>query len=153
MEYIEAPNEYQGDSFSVFLAGSISDCANWQSRLVKRLSDIDVTILNPRRQEFPAGNRTEERRQIEWERRYLARANLVVFWFTPPTLCPIALFELGACCESGIPLVVGSDPNYGLKFDVSVHVSLRRPDVKVLDNLDDLAGAIRTHAAVVENTR
>jgi hypothetical protein len=153
MEYIEAPNEYQGDGFSVFLAGSISDCANWQARLAELLASARVTIFNPRRQEFPVGDRTEERRQIEWERRHLARANLVVFWFTPPTLCPIALFELGACCETGIPLVVGIDPKYALKFDVGVHLSLRRPDVTVLDNLDDLARAILTHAPIVENAR
>jgi hypothetical protein len=153
MEYIEAPNEYQGDSFSFFLAGSVSDCANWQTQLVKLLAGAHVTVFNPRRCEFPVGNRTEERRQIEWERRHLERANLVVFWLTPPTLCPIALFELGACCESGIPLVVGIDPKYALKFDLGIHLSLRRPDVKVLDNLDDLARAILTHAAVVENTR
>jgi hypothetical protein len=136
---------------SIFLAGSISDPANWQGLLAKQLAGVDTTVFNPRRQEFPVGNRSEERRQIEWERRHLARANLVVFWFTPATLCPIALFELGACCESAKPVVVGIDPKYALKFDVSVHLSLRRPDVKVLDDLDDVARAILTHSALVEN--
>jgi hypothetical protein len=153
MNYVEAPNEYDGDGFSVFLAGSISDYANWQARVAKQLAGVDTIVFNPRRQEFPVGNRTEERRQIEWERRHLARANLVAFWFTPPTLCPIALLELGACCEAGKPVVVGIDPTYGLKFDVSVHLCLRRPDVKVLNNLDDLARAILTHSALVENMR
>ena len=153
MKYIEAPSEFDGDDFSVFLAGSISDPANWQARLSNQLAGAHVIILNPRRREFPVGNRAVERRQIEWERRHLARASLVVFWFTPPTLCPIALLELGACCEAGKPIVVGIDPMYGLKFDVSVHLSLRRPDVKVLDNLDDLARAILTHSALVENMR
>jgi hypothetical protein len=153
MNYIEAPNEFEGEGYSVFLAGSISDNANWQARLAKQLAGADVTVLNPRRHEFPVGNRAEERRQIEWERRHLARASMVAFWFAPPTLCPIALFELGACCESGMPLVIGIDPKYALKFDVSVHVSLRRRDVPVLDDLDDVARAILKYVATVENTR
>jgi nucleoside 2-deoxyribosyltransferase-like protein len=146
MNYIEAPHEYEGEAYSIFLAGSISDPANWQGRFAKLLADNDVTIFNPRRKELPLGNRAKERRQIEWEHRHLARASLVVFWFTPPTVCPIALFELGACCESGIPLVVGVDPKYALNFDVGVHLSLRRPELKVLESIDGVARAIIEHA-------
>jgi hypothetical protein len=145
MNYIEAPHEYEGDGCCIFLAGSISDDRNWQARLVESLGRTNATIFNPRRRNFPVGNRQEERRQIDWERRYLARADLVVFWLTPPTLCPVALFELGGCCESGVPLVVGIDSDYGLRFDVDCHLCLRRPDVQVLDNLDDLASAVRRH--------
>jgi hypothetical protein len=153
MNYFEAPIEYEDGGYCVFLAGSISDPGNWQMRLVKELARTELTILNPRRRQFPTGDRAEERRQIEWERRHLARADLVIFWLTPPTLCPIALFELGACCEANVPLVVGVDPNYALEFDIDVHLGLRRPDVKVLDNLNDVAHAILTHAATVENAR
>lgn len=153
MNYIEAPQEYNGNGYSVFLAGSISDDRNWQSQLFNSLRNTCVTIFNPRRKDFPIGDRIEERRQIEWERRHLARANLVVFWLTAPTLCPIALFELGACCESGAPLVLGIDSNYALKFDIRIHLSLRRPDVNVHDSLDDLARSIVKHAILSEHSR
>jgi hypothetical protein len=152
MKYVEAPEEYDGAGCSVFLAGSISDPGNWQSQLVKLLAGAQVTVFNPRRRNFPTGDRAEERRQIEWERRYLSRANLVAFWLAPPTACPIALFELGACCESGVPIIVGIDSNYALNFDVRFHLSLRRPDAEVLDNLCDVGRAIKGHAAIVENT-
>jgi hypothetical protein len=153
MNYVEAPNEYGGNGPSIFLAGSISDPANWQSRLTESLTRTDLAVFNPRRPQFPVANPAEERRQIEWERRYLSRADLVVFWLTPPTMCPIALFELGACCESGVPLVVGIDPNYALSFDMSCHLHLRRQDVKVLDNLDDVGRATISYFASTESTR
>lgn len=153
MYYIEAPNEYDGDGHCIFLAGSVSDEQNWQSQLIASLGDVQVTVFNPRRKEFPAGNRMEEQRQIEWERRLLAQACLVAVWLTPPTPCPIALFELGACCESGVPLAVGIDPNYVLRHDIVTHLHLRRPDIAVCDTLDKLTHAIMSHPALLENPR
>src|SRR5262245_64999987 len=117
MNYIEAPDEFVGGGRAVFLAGGISDAEDWQSQVVRSLGNLDATVLNPRRAHFPAGDAEESRRQIGWEHRHLRRADLVAFWFPSQTLCPIALFELGACCSAGAVLVVGGDQRYGRRFD------------------------------------
>jgi hypothetical protein len=153
MNYVEAPNEYDGEGFAVFLAGSISDERNWQMELTRAIAGTQVTVLNPRRRKFPVGNRVEERRQIAWEHRHLERADLVVFWLAPPTLCPIALFELGVCCERGVSLAVGVDPEYVLRSDVGIQLSLRRPELHLFDNVKELARAVSVCCASEEETR
>src|SRR4029450_9656436 len=125
MNYIEAPEEFTGSGRAVFLAGGISDAEDWQSQVVRSLASLDATVLNPRRVHFPEGDVEECRRQIDWEHRYLRRADLVAFWFPWQTLCPIALFELGACCSTGAALLVGADPRYGRRFDLQAQLALR----------------------------
>src|SRR5262249_6781880 len=127
---------------TVFLAGGISDAKNWQSQLVRLLRGIDATILNPRRAQFPAGNPTENRRQIEGEFRHLAKADLVAFWFPPETLCPIALLELGICAATNRLLIVGTPPKSARRRDLKIQLRLRRPDVQIVQSIGDLAAQI-----------
>ena len=153
MNYIEAPKEFHGKGCAVFLAGGITGAESWQSHVVRSLSGINATVLNPRRTNFPMGDQFEGQRQIEWEHRHMARADLIAFWFPPQTLCPIALFELGVCCESKAPLVVGEELSYARRFDVITQLQLRRPDVRVVDSLDELTSAIMRHSVLVEKAR
>jgi hypothetical protein len=139
MHYIEAPNEYAGDLPSLYLGGGISDCENWQLRMVELLADADLTVLNPRRAAFPMNDPAAAREQIEWEFRYLRRATIKLFWFPPQTLCPITLFELGAWSMTEAPLTVGAHPDYRRREDVRIQLELARPDVTVVDRLEDLA--------------
>src|SRR5205823_10719946 len=111
MDYIEAPDEYDGTGASVFLAGGISNTHDWQTELVALLAELPVAILNPRRKNYPWHDPAAAEEQIRWEFRYLRRAAAVAFWFPPETLCPIALFELGGrITESKRALFVGTAP-------------------------------------------
>jgi hypothetical protein len=148
MNYIEAPDEFGGSGPAVFLAGGITGTENWQATVARNLTAHNVTVLNPRRERFPAGDPDAGRRQIEWEHRHLARADLIAFWFPPPTVCPIALFELGACCSALAPIVVGADPGYARRFDLQVQLRLRRPELELVDTLDDLTAQIVNHRAL-----
>lgn len=148
MNYIEAPYDYHGAEPFVFLAGGISDAENWQADFVQRVRNHSLTVLNPRRSSFPMNNLEEGRRQIEWEWRYLQRAGLVAFWFPPQTLCPIALFELGACCAASTPLVVGSDAAYARRFDLQVQLRLRRSEVPLLDSIETVVDCVIHHPAI-----
>ena len=152
MNYIEAPVEFDGNGPAIFLAGGISDAQDWQSRLTRMLGEVPATILNPRRKHFPMGDRLEGERQIDWEHRHLARASLVAFWFPPETVCPIGLFELGACCASAARLAVGTDPEYARRFDVVEQLRLRRPEVRVVDSLAGLRREIVRRLALSEET-
>ena len=61
MKYIEAPNKHKGKSgvHTLFLGGGISNCKDWQAKLVEKLKDYNVTIYNPLRNNFDINNPKE----------------------------------------------------------------------------------------------
>jgi hypothetical protein len=139
---------YTGDGPSLFLAGGITGCPDWQTEAVRVLSDVAVTLLNPRRPHFPIDDPAAAAEQIRWEHDALRQATAILFWFPAETLCPIALYELGAWSMTGKPLFVGTHPDYRRRTDVVIQTALARPDVTVVDSL---AGVIdRARAWLVE---
>lgn len=91
MRYIEAPTIYRGNGRSLFLAGGITGCPDWQSKLIDLLKNEDVVILNPRRKDFPINDPKAIEKQIVWEYNHLKKANAISFWFPKESICPIAL--------------------------------------------------------------
>ena len=77
------------------------------------------------------GDPAEGARQIRWEFDHLARADVILFWFSFETLQPIVLFELGRWASSAKPLAVGAHPQYGRRFDVVEQLRLIRPGLVV----------------------
>ena len=147
MNYIEAPDEYDGPGPSVFLAGGISGTHDWQTELVALLADQPLALLNPRRRNFPIDDPSAAEGQIAWEFRHLRRATAVAFWFPPETLCPIALFELGGrIAESKQALFVGTHPDYKRRLDIEIQLKLARPEIAVVTDIATLAGQIRVWA-------
>lgn len=145
MKYIECPEEYNHpfDSNKLFLAGGISNCADWQSEMVSLLANTHYTIYNPRRKNFGL---TDSRPQIEWEFKYLARANHILFWFPKETVCPITLFEYGKALGSyrdmdGMyhRLYVGCHPDYSRKIDLEIQTELVDESIKIASSLEELA--------------
>jgi hypothetical protein len=142
--YVEAPDEYDGPGPSLFLAGGITGTFNWQDDAAARLADLPLTILNPRRKNFPIDDPSAAEGQIAWEFRHIRRATALLFWFPPETLCPIALFELGA--RTMVPeqaLFVGTHPDYQRRADVEIQLRLARPEVRVVSDLGGLAEQVR----------
>lgn len=137
---IEAPN-YGGLSF--FLAGGITGCPDWQSEIVEKLARLRVTLYNPRRTNFPIDDPHAAHDQIEWEWRYLARADAILFWFCKETLCPIVLFELGRWSGRQKPIFVGVEDGYQRSQDVEIQLRLERPEVAVVNNLGALRDQIQ----------
>ncbi|WP_254509435.1 nucleoside 2-deoxyribosyltransferase domain-containing protein [Anatilimnocola floriformis] len=144
MRQVQAPEECAEQGTTVFLAGGISDTENWQAVVIAQLRNTPGVIANPRREEYEPSDAVG-REQIAWEYRHLQRAGLVAFWFPPETLCPIALFELGACCSSRVPLIVGAHPGYRRRFDLVEQLSLRRPEVQLIDSLDEFVCQIHAY--------
>ena len=126
---------------SCFLAGGITNCHDWQSDVVRLLSDTNITFLNPRREDFDVNNKTHSELQIVWEHAHLGSVEVIAFWFPWETLCPISLFELGAHINKKI--IVGVDPEYQRKFDVIQQMKLARPDLTVMTSFDDFVAEIR----------
>lgn len=142
---IEAPNRLAKISglTSVFMAGGITGCPDWQTLLIHHLWHTDLVLFNPRRRDFPIDDPDAAQGQIEWEHYYLDVADRILFWFPKETLCPIVLYELGRWTKSNKFIAIGIEPGYQREQDVRIQTALERPEVPIVDNLADLALAIR----------
>lgn len=143
MKYIESPEYFfKTNEKTIFLAGGITNCPNWQSDMANLLKIYDIVLLNPRRKNFPIDDPRASKEQIKWEFDHLRIADAILFWFPEESICPIALYELGAWCMTQKPVLVGVHPNYKRKKDIEEQTSLVRPDIKIVYSLDKLAKQI-----------
>ncbi|GAA1267215.1 hypothetical protein Psi02_08990 [Planotetraspora silvatica] len=149
MIHVEAPEEFDGRMRSVFLAGGITDCPDWQAEVAAGLADLPVAVLNPRRAAFEDSPEAAAE-QIGWEYRHLAACDMVLFWFPGSrSVQPIALYELGMWAGRSKPIVVGADPAYIRRLDVEVQLSHVRPGLVVHTTLNATSQAAR---AVLKQT-
>lgn len=139
MIYVESPERIPPTEYSLFLAGGITGCPDWQEEMVKRFWDTDWTLFNPRRRDFPIHDPDSARSQIQWEFEHLRFADAILFWFPAETLCPIVLYELGAWSMTDKPIFIGVHPDYPRRRDVEMQTALARPDVRIVYTLEDLA--------------
>ena len=87
----------------LFLAGTIDNgkSDNWQKKLIEALSDTDITIYNPRRDDFPEHPKDEDViNQIRWEQDHLDDADFIIMVFQKESKSPITLLELGLYAQS-----------------------------------------------------
>jgi Nucleoside 2-deoxyribosyltransferase like len=143
--YIEAPEEFDGKSQAVFCAGGITDCPDWQSQILELLKPITLTVLNPRRANFPTHDPNASKLQIQWEYRHLRLATAILFWFPYESICPIVLYELGAWSMTNKPLFVGVHPTYIRRQDIEIQIALVRPDINIVYSLEELARQIKIY--------
>lgn len=119
MQHVRPPDPLNVDRTrpSVFLAGSIEQgtTVDWQADFTQGLQDLDITVLNPRRNAWDASwpqsmEFAPFREQVEWELEAQEKADLIAFYFVPTTRSPITLLELGlaagrrraiVCCPDG----------------------------------------------------
>ncbi|MBK9260514.1 MAG: nucleoside 2-deoxyribosyltransferase domain-containing protein [Polyangiaceae bacterium] len=108
--------DVDADKPRIFLAGSIEmgKAVDWQSVVTDTLRDMDIVVLNPRREAWDStwpqsADFPPFREQVEWELDALEKADLILFYFAPETKSPITLLELGlnvrrnviVCCPEG----------------------------------------------------
>ena len=142
-----SPLNLTGDERSVFLAGSIEMglAEPWQAVLEQALADLDVAVLNPRRDEWDASWETSIhnppfREQVEWELEGLERASVVAMYFAPLTKAPITLLELGLFARSG-KLLVCCPPGFWRRGNVEVVCA--RYGIPLVGDLSDLVRQTR----------
>lgn len=133
--------------YKLFLAGGITNCPDWQSKMIDKLKDNDdLIIYNPRRKNFPIDDPNASEEQITWEYNKLVESNFILFWFSKGSLNPIVLYELGMHGNSGDKKIfIGIDPEYERKEDVEIQTELARPDIEIVYSLDDLAKQIKKY--------
>ncbi|NBS41167.1 hypothetical protein EBS80_00725 [bacterium] len=147
MNHVRAPQPYSTDAPIVFLAGSIEMGAArpWQDEVVASLADLDVTVLNPRRQNWDPfwqqhPDNPEFREQVEWELDGLQRANLILMYFDPDTKSPVSMMELGLF--HGRNLIVCCPDGFWRKGNVSI--VCERFGITLCRQLPELVEAART---------
>jgi len=133
---------------SLFLAGGITNCPMWQDEMIEALRGQsvcnDLTIYNPRRQDFDITNPKATEEQICWEFAKLRDADVVSFWFAPGSVNPIVFYELGMWgnARGGRPMCVGCDPAFTRTQDVVMQTRLARPEISVQSSLEALVDQV-----------
>lgn len=136
-----------GIHLRVFLAGSIEMGAaeDWQVYLEKELSNLDVTLYNPRRDSWDP-NLTQSkdnppfREQVEWELSALDKADIIVMYLSPGTISPISLLELGLYANSGKLIVCCPD---GFHRKGNVDIVCERYGIEQVNSLEDVVLLIK----------
>lgn len=125
------------DGISIFLAGTIDNgkSINWQLEMEDILKDYNVTLLNPRRDNWnPNSSRAEMVKQINWEMDNLDKCDVIFMNILEESLSPITLLELGLYANSG-KMIVSCHEEFWRKINVDVVCD--RFNIPRYDNFDD----------------
>lgn len=156
MNYIKCPEEFKKTSeiISLFLAGGITNCPDWQSEVKDTLKYKNLTLIDPRRNNWEIDNPVMEFNQISWEFKHLELADAIMFWFPCETLCPITLYELGFWNSKGTKkLFVGCHPDYKRKSDVKIQTNIVNPNLNIVNSLKELTDQVLNWLDKEENRR
>jgi len=145
MQYIEAISLETAKFPSVFLAGGISNCPNWQNEISQMIENFNITVFNPRRENFPIDDQNQSEIQIYWEFERLRQSDIILFWFSEGSLNPISLFEFGAALERNQKIFVGIHQNYQRKLDVEIQTKLIKPEIKIFYSINDLGNELKRY--------
>jgi hypothetical protein len=147
VKVIKAPNNIKNVTNSVFLAGSIEmgKAIDWQSEIAEKLKDFDVTLFNPRRDDWDSSweqtiDNADFNEQVTWELDSLDASDKIVFYFDKDTQSPITLRELGLYASSGKCCVYCPD---GFWRKGNVDIVCERFKIPMVDNIEGLVKYIK----------
>jgi Nucleoside 2-deoxyribosyltransferase like len=131
---------------SVFLSGSVEMGAavDWQSEFTSRLSHLNITIINPRRDEWDRTwkqdiSNPQFKQQVTWELEYLEQADLVAVYFGPGTTSPVSMLEFGLHARAGKVVVCCPD---GFLRRGNVQVVCESFELPLVETLEEFAELI-----------
>ena len=144
---VKAPEKYTKDKFSIFLAGAIDMGAaeDWQTQVTDALKEFDITILNPRRDDWDSSwKQTKDdpqfSEQVNWEQDALEAADLILVVFTKDSKAPITFLELGMHMKDDIMVCCPE----GFYRKGNVDICCERNGVTVWDSFDGFIGDLVT---------
>lgn len=148
MKMIKAPEFFPSQGLNVFLAGSIEMgvAEQWQERLANMLTDVDCTLLNPRRDDWDTSwvqsiDNPQFKEQVKWELRGLDNSVIVVFYFDPNTKSPITMMELGYVANFPYEVVVCCPEGFWRKGNVDI--LCEHTGMDTVDSLEEVAEYVR----------
>ncbi len=153
MRVITAPEplDIKNDEIAVFLAGGITDCPDWQKKVIDLLSaHVDCTklvVLNPRRENFPIDDPNAAEEQITWEFNALEQMDIFSMYFCSGNSDqPICMYEFGRnivrmqmCFPADWEdrIVIASEPYYRRVQDVIIQTALATGNKIDVRDIDD----------------
>ena len=154
MEVITAPTfpTEVDNSISVFLAGGITKCRNWQEDVIDYIEGnefttkkkIDLRIYNPRRSIFNILDKDASKAQIEWEYRMIEKADIFSMYFcNSESDQPICMYELGM--RLGRLMERPYDPEYGYRTIISVERGYKRAEEVIIQTSLASENMIKVH--------
>lgn len=146
----------QHDKPRIFLGGSIDmgTAPNWQKAVIESLGSEDVVILNPRRADWnpawkPEADNPEFRKQVEWELDALESSDIILLYFSPGSMSPVSLLELGLHAHSG-KLIVLCPPGFWRKGNVDI--TAQKYAVEQVSDLAGLIAATKSRLRTLSNS-
>ena len=149
MEVYKAPQKYPSDSkFTIFLGGSIEmgKAELWQEAITEKLKDFDIRILNPRRDDYDAGQKQSIdnpyfKEQVTWELDGLDRSDLIVMYLQPDTLSPISMMEIGLYINTldwNKQMIICTPNGFWRRGNIEILVDRFPFHCKLVDKFEDL---------------
>ena len=121
-------------STSVFLAGGITNCKEWQKEVIEYLEFDDISFFNPRQEHFDVSNKNASYEQILWEFERIEMADIFSMYFCNDNSDqPICMYELGrniVRMQNRFPsdwekrIVISVENGYKRKDDVLIQTQL-----------------------------
>ena len=155
-QIITAPSIEKPKYISLFLAGGITNCKEWQKAVMEELKFEDISIFNPRQEHFDITNRNASYKQILWEYERLEQMDIFSMYFCNDNSDqPICMYELGrniVRMQNRFPsdwqkrIVISVEDGYKRKQDVIIQTGLCAPTVFV-----DSDGEPKVHAHYIRN--
>lgn len=131
----------------IFLGGSIDmgKAENWQAQVERQLSDKNVIVLNPRRDDWQndwkaVSTDPDFRTQVAWELEALEQADIIIMYFLPGSQSPISLLELGLYARTDKLMVVCPE-GYWRKGNVDI--VCEKYEVEMYGSLEELMVTLR----------
>jgi Nucleoside 2-deoxyribosyltransferase like len=140
---VKAPGKYEvGVKYSIFLAGAIDQgkAEDWQKKVARALDDLDVLILNPRRDDWDSSweqtaDNPEFRNQVTWELDAQENADMVIFVFTADSKAPITFLEFGLFAPKKDAMVCAEE---GFYRQGNLDIVSQRYNIPIYHNLDEM---------------
>ena len=146
-QIIIAPSKERPLYKAVFLAGGIANCGNWQNDVIDYLQNSDITIFNPRRENFD----DYAENQIKWEFEHLEQCDIFSIYFcNSSSVQPICMYELGrniVRMQQRFPndyqnrIIVSVESGYLREEDVIIQTNFACPNIFVNINATPLSHA------------
>ena len=119
---------------SVFLAGGITNCKDWQKKVIKELKIHNISLFNPRQEHFDVSDINASFNQILWEFERLEKMDIFSIYFCNDNSDqPICMYELGRNIirmQNRFPndwekrIVISVEDGYKRKADVLIQAEL-----------------------------
>lgn len=155
-QIITAPSIEKPKYISLFLAGGITNCKEWQKAVIRELEFEDVSIFNPRQEHFDITDRKASHKQIHWEYERLEQMDIFSMYFcSGDSDQPICMYELGrniVRMQNRFPadwqkrIIISVEDGYKRKEDVIIQTSLCAPTVSIYGG-----GEPEAHAHYIRN--